>query len=84
MRTRDVCRTTGATYRQVDYWRRRGLIPGQRPPGSGNAREQPWTIEQVHRVRMILFAAESAESILQSVGLSSSMGGGKRSKWDRR
>lgn len=52
----EVTRLTGASYRQVDYWCRTGLIPGQLAgPGSGGRRR--FTPEQVDRVRFLLTAS---------------------------
>lgn len=37
--SRQVCRATGVTYRQLDYWLRRGHVRGaDRRPGSGKPR----------------------------------------------
>lgn len=53
----DVCRATGATYRQVDHWARTGRIPGQdHGPGYGGRRQ--WTPEQVERVRQLVEASK--------------------------
>lgn len=50
--TIEVCRRTGATYRQVDYWVRAGLVvPEVGATGSGSARR--WTVEQVTRVNLL-------------------------------
>ncbi len=37
----EVCRRTGATYRQLDYWMSHGIIPGPPGPGSGYRRTIP-------------------------------------------
>lgn len=55
--TMDVCRLTGATYRQVSYWASRGLVAGQaRGPGTGSRRE--WTDAQLDTVRRLVAASE--------------------------
>lgn len=37
-----VCAAAGITYRQLDYWTKRGLIPlPDQHPGSGSARSYP-------------------------------------------
>lgn len=44
--TVEVCRTIGATYRQIDYWIRRGLLePRHAAAGSGTVRR--WTPDDV-------------------------------------
>ena len=45
----DVCRLTGATYRQLDYWTRRGyLTPAKEAGGKGKPREwAPGDVDQV-------------------------------------
>lgn len=56
--TREVARMTGATYRQLDYWCREGMIDGQRAGawhGSGKYRQ--WTRADVDRARVLAFAA---------------------------
>lgn len=64
--TNELLDVTGATYRQVDYWCRRGFIPGQeRRPGSGQPRV--WTWEQVARVQGLCAASELIEKGLPAV-----------------
>ena len=55
--THDVAKLVGVSYRQLDYWCRRGLIPGQRGvcPGSGGRRL--WRPNDVQRARVISMAA---------------------------
>jgi DNA-binding transcriptional MerR regulator len=55
--TADVCAMTGATYRQVDYWARRGLIAGQ-DSGPGYGRCRIWTREQVSTVVRLVEASK--------------------------
>lgn len=56
MSTVEVCRYTGATYRQLDYWWRCGYIDGaERVVGSGQRRQ--WTSAQVSRVEALVRAA---------------------------
>lgn len=56
--TTEVCRLTGATYRQLDYWARTGRIPGQ-PSGSviGSGNRRRWTQADVDEVRLWLEAS---------------------------
>ena len=59
---------TGATYRQVDYWARQGMIPGQSPgsaTGSGHARA--WSGDQVRRVRLLLVASRLANTPMMEI-----------------
>ncbi len=51
--TPEVCRLTGATYREVDYWCRRGLIvPAVEARGSGSARA--FSDANVAEVRLVV------------------------------
>lgn len=62
--TVQVSEMTGATYRMIDYWCRRGLIPGQdRVIGSGMRRH--FTDEQVERVRRLLRASRLSNASLE-------------------
>jgi hypothetical protein len=45
MRTPEVARMLGVSFRQLDYWCRVGFIPAAESPGSG--RQRSWTTEQV-------------------------------------
>lgn len=50
--TGDVAELVGATFRQVDYWLRRGFIPAPNPtPGAGTPRE--WTRDLVRCAAVI-------------------------------
>ena len=54
--THQVCRLTGATYRQLDYWTRGGSIkPHQPAEGPGSARR--WQRSQLPEVRRLVCAA---------------------------
>lgn len=61
----EVVRMTGATYRQLDYWCRTGLIPGQAGvvPGSGGRRL--WTMTDVARARLVKLASVLCTSPLE-------------------
>lgn len=54
--TTEVCKMTGATYRQLDYWCRTNRIPDQPAPGSGGRRR--WTRAQIDHVDVLLRASE--------------------------
>ena len=56
--TVEVCRLTGATYRQVDWWCRTGRIPGQ-PSGAatGSGHRRRWTPDQIVRVLTLMRAS---------------------------
>lgn len=61
--TIEVCRMTGATYRQLDYWCRTGKIPGlERGHGSGSRRR--WTPEQITEVVLLLTASRMVNATL--------------------
>jgi DNA-binding transcriptional MerR regulator len=52
----EVCRLTGVTYRQLDYWVRTGLVqPHEQAHGSGSRRR--WTDVDIERVRRLRVAA---------------------------
>ena len=65
--TNDVVAATGATYRQVDYWVRTGLVPGQSPEGPGSGHRRRWHPAQVNRVRLILLASRLSNRPLADV-----------------
>lgn len=46
----DVCRQTGVTYRQLDYWVRRGWITPSVYVGNGSGRHRVFSADQVERV----------------------------------
>lgn len=49
LRSAEVCRRAGITYRQLDYWGRCGLIPTPSSPcGSGCPRR--WSLAEVERI----------------------------------
>lgn len=54
--SREVCEQTGVTYRQLDYWCRRGLV---RPTveASGQGSRRGWARADVERVRRVSAAA---------------------------
>ena len=52
----EVCRMTGCTYRQLDWWCRQGHIPGQ-DAVVGSGRRRSFTTAQVTRVKRLLKAS---------------------------
>lgn len=65
--THDVTRIVGCSYRQLDYWCRAGLIPGQAnvKPGSGHSRH--WSARDIARARLVYLASRLTNSSLASV-----------------
>lgn len=57
MRTTEVCRLSGATYRQVDYWARLGILTQPRAPGIGVHRV--WSLADAHRIRLVAQAVRA-------------------------
>jgi DNA-binding transcriptional MerR regulator len=55
--SREVCERTGASYRQLDHWARRGYIVGQ-AAGPGHGRQRVWTVEQLERVGELVEASK--------------------------
>jgi DNA-binding transcriptional MerR regulator len=63
--TPEVCELTGATYRQVDYFARKGLIPGQPAGhGTGSGHRRRWNAAQVERVTLLLRASRLVNATL--------------------
>lgn len=51
--TPEVCRLTGVSYRQVDYWSRIGVIvPSVAARGSGSHRR--WSADQLHEIIIVM------------------------------
>ena len=65
--TNDVVRMVGCTYRQLDYWCRVGLIPGQSAarPGSGGRRE--WMVDDIARARLVFLASRLSSGPLARI-----------------
>lgn len=68
--SREACRFAGVTYRQADYWIRKGLIPGMSRHGPGSGQARRWTAEQVLALYRIADKLDQAQEILESIGLS--------------
>jgi DNA-binding transcriptional MerR regulator len=59
----EVCRLTGVTYRQLDYWVRTGLVlPHTCARGSGTHRR--WSDADLERVRRLKVAARLASGTI--------------------
>lgn len=51
----DVVALTGATYRQLDYWVRTGVVtPERNPGGAGTGHERGFTSAQVEGIRRLV------------------------------
>lgn len=62
--TTDVARVSGASHREIDYWCRRGYVPGQEALlGSGNPRV--WTAEQLEWVADLAYLIRYAGLTVQ-------------------
>jgi len=55
--TAEVLRELGVSFRKLDYWARRGYIPGQFE-GTGSGHRRRWTGDQIDRVRLLMMASE--------------------------
>lgn len=64
--TREVVEMTGATYRQIDYWCRTGLIPGHRE-SVGSGRRRRFTEADVRRARLVALASRLSNAPLEKV-----------------
>jgi DNA-binding transcriptional MerR regulator len=64
--TREVVEMTGATYRQIDYWCRTGLIPGH-TESVGSGRRRRFTEQDVKRARLVLLASRLSNQPLEKV-----------------
>lgn len=63
--TVEVCRLTGATYRQLDYWCRKGLIPGL-STGHGSGSRRRWSREQIAEAILLLTASRMVNAPLDA------------------
>lgn len=55
---KEVMQLTGVTYRQLDYWSRRGFL-GLVTGGGGSGRRRQWTHDQVVNVAKLIGASRS-------------------------
>ena len=59
--TPDVARLTGATFRQIDYWSRKGyIVPVVAAAGSGSRRR--WGADEVQRIKGVMTSLSIAKS----------------------
>ena len=68
--THEVARLVGCSYRQLDYWCRKGFIPGQPTVGGGSGSRRCWHPDDVQRARMLHLASRlSNQPIMTTVEL---------------
>ena len=61
----EVLKMTGATYRQLDYWAREGILPPSvRATGSGSRRG--WSVEDARRIRALVVVSEALQTFWRS------------------
>jgi len=66
--TIEVCRMTGTSYRQLDYWCRTGRIPGQPVGrGTGSGHRRAWTDAQIERAALLAEASKFTQSLDDAV-----------------
>lgn len=51
--SRQVCRLTGVSYRQLDYWQRVGLISASVSEARGSGTQRRWSEDDVRRVHVL-------------------------------
>jgi DNA-binding transcriptional MerR regulator len=68
VRTAEVVRQTGVTYRRLDQWAAKGFIRDT-PWVLGSGRYREWTAEDVARVVEIRDALAKCEAILRAAGI---------------
>jgi DNA-binding transcriptional MerR regulator len=58
----EVCKILGITYRQLDYWTRKGYVPSSSPtPGSGHARA--FTFPELLMLRLVGLLLEAGFTV---------------------
>lgn len=62
--TIEVAKLTGATYRQLDYYCRKGLVPGQPRYGTGSGNRRRWTDDQIEEVLLLVRASKLVNATL--------------------
>jgi DNA-binding transcriptional MerR regulator len=60
----EVCRLTGVTYRQLDYWTRIGLIRPSFAQAHGSGTQRRWSPTDIARIRRIRLAAQLCSGTL--------------------
>lgn len=70
--TPELAQTSGATFRQLDFWARRGyLVPAVEAKGSGTKRR--YTLDAINRARVMasfsrLFTSNPPSELLELIG----------------
>jgi DNA-binding transcriptional MerR regulator len=55
----EVCRRTGVTYRQLDYWRRNGLFGESRVSGAGSGSREVYTDDDLLTVALVRVVSDA-------------------------
>jgi len=61
-----VCRLTGVTYRQLDYWARTGLVTPSITPASGSGSKRSYSYGDVLEVKVIKSLLSSGVSLARA------------------
>lgn len=61
-----VCRLTGVTYRQLDYWARTGLVTPSITPASGSGSKRAYSYGDVVEVKVIKSLLNSGVSLARA------------------
>jgi hypothetical protein len=67
MSSADVCRETGATYKQLDSWARAGYATPA-VPAKGSGSHRGWSGDDVDQVRRLLIRSADLRAGLGAVG----------------
>ena len=68
--TVEVCAMTGATYRQIDYWTRSGIVAPSIMAASGHGSRRRWSAADVADVARVLDVARARSTPLAEATLS--------------
>lgn len=63
MRAAEVREKTGITYRQLDHWTRKGILPDQDRKGPGTGKQRNFTEDDVATILRITSLAKSLQSL---------------------
>ncbi len=61
-----VCRITGVTYRQLDYWARTGLVTPSITPAQGSGSKRTYSYRDVLEVKVIKSLLDSGVSLARA------------------
>lgn len=64
--SREVCKLLDITYRQLDYWARKGWVEGQPAGTTSPGWVRYWTPEQVVRVMQISCVHQAIDKLLEA------------------